>query len=252
MVLPLYLTSPLMHGELVKTAQRRLKNSKYGNFHPGVVDGVYGETSAAATRRAKWWLGFPKSKISGSYGKPLHQYLGGDRLLPVWYQIRRVRRLKAAQPPMRVKAYRYAKSQIGVKEYPAGSNRVKFSAWYGFTGAWCAMFLTWCYVQAGSKKFLRGSRWSYTPYLQYAINHGYYGMRALTRAEVKTGDIVLYDWTRNGVPDHVGLFEKWIDFPNTFYAIEGNTAIGNDSNGGEVMRRVRSAALVSCWGRCSS
>ena len=42
-----------------------------------------------------------------------------------------------------------ARAELGTKESPAGSNKVKYSAWYGLTGPWCVMFVMWCCNQAG-------------------------------------------------------------------------------------------------------
>jgi hypothetical protein len=50
--------------------------------------------------------------------------------------------------------------------------------------------------------------------------------------------ITLYDWDDDGVADHIGLFEAATGI-ETFTAVEGNTSHGNNSNGGEVMRRDR-------------
>ena len=61
------------------------------------------------------------------------------------------------------------------------------------------------------------------------------------------GDIVLFDWTGDGHCDHTGIFEKWIKEGSTFSTIEGNTAIGNDSDGGCVMQRTRNAATVKAF-----
>jgi hypothetical protein len=56
--------------------------------------------------------------------------------------------------------------------------------------------------------------------------------------EPQEGDLVFFDWNGDKRHDHVGLFVKWID-KDTIETIEGNTAIGNDSNGGNVMIRKR-------------
>ena len=56
------------------------------------------------------------------------------------------------------------------------------------------------------------------------------------------GDIVIYDWGRDGVPDHCGIIETVGG--SSVVAIEGNTAVGNDSNGGEVMRRTRTLSQI--------
>jgi cell wall-associated NlpC family hydrolase len=42
-----------------------------------------------------------------------------------------------------------ARAELGTIESPAGSNKVKYSTWYGLTGPWCVMFVMWCYQQAG-------------------------------------------------------------------------------------------------------
>lgn len=237
----LHLTSPLMSGQDVRQAQQRLKGSNVfrQNFEPGSLDGQYGEATARATKRAKFWLGYPEKAIDGGYGAKLHAYLGG-KAPPTSYKTRRRQRLNAkGRKPLREKALANLTAKIGTKESPAGSNRVWASEWYGLIGSWCAMAVTWAYVKAGSKAFAKGSRWAYVPWIVNAARAGNYGL-SVTR-DPKPGDLVCYDWPgeSKGTADHVGLFEKWLDAPDTFSAIEGNTAIGNDSNGGEVMRRQR-------------
>jgi hypothetical protein len=60
------------------------------------------------------------------------------------------------------------------------------------------------------------------------------------------GDLVCFDWEGNGVADHIGLYEK--DLPGSeFQTIEGNTSVGNNSNGGEVMRRKRNRSQVQAF-----
>ena len=48
----------------------------------------------------------------------------------------------------------------------------------------------------------------------------------------------MFDWNEDGRFDHTGIFVKKID-ENTFETIEGNTSLKNQSNGGNVMKRVR-------------
>ena len=56
------------------------------------------------------------------------------------------------------------------------------------------------------------------------------------------GDVVIYDFPGGALTDHCGIVETATSSFVT--AIEGNTAVGNDSNGGEVMRRTRSVKQV--------
>ncbi len=56
------------------------------------------------------------------------------------------------------------------------------------------------------------------------------------------GDIVLFDWGRDGVADHIGFVENYNGVNYT--TIEGNTSISDNSNGGAVMRRTRYASQI--------
>jgi hypothetical protein len=61
------------------------------------------------------------------------------------------------------------------------------------------------------------------------------------------GDIAIFNWD-GGVPDHIGIVEKYLG-GGQFQSVEGNTSLGNNSNGGEVMRRVRYLSQVDGFGR---
>lgn len=248
----LHLTSPHIRGEDVRLAQRRLDgkaNSIFRSFHPGDVDGEYGEKTAAATRRAKYWLGYQNGDLNGNYGPTLDAYITGRKKLTIGMRARRHYRMqraadREAAKPLRVKVYETAKSQIGVEESPAGSNRVKYSDWYGMVGPWCAMFCSWCSDKVGGK-----FHYAYTPYVVRDARAGVNAMRVVSASEVRQGDFVLYDWERNGVADHIGVFEGWVSKYRTFTAIEGNTSVTSDDNGGKVMRRSRDVSLVICFVR---
>jgi hypothetical protein len=131
---------------------------------------------------------------------------------------------------------RIAEKEIGQGEKPLNSNKTKYGKWFGYDGvAWCGMFVSWCYAMAGFPLpkigFSKGFAGCQTAVAYFKKN----GLITNTPVE---GDIVFYDWNADGRYDHTGIFVKWID-NNTFEAIEGNTAVGNDSNGGNVMQRVR-------------
>jgi len=143
---------------------------------------------------------------------------------------------------LRVAALDHAISQLGYKESPAGSNLNKYAEWYGaFNGQpWCAIFATWAFETADdrdSPAFVKGSRYSYVPYIVADARAGRYGLK--TTDDPIPGDLVCYDWAWDTIYDHVGIFEKWTA-AQQFSAIEGNTSTSNDSNGGQVMRRSRS------------
>lgn len=138
---------------------------------------------------------------------------------------------------------RYAKSQVGYKEKPAGSNMTKYGKWYGLNGQpWCAIFLWACFYKCNaSELYFGGKKTAYCPALaDYYIKQ----KRIVKKLNGKPGDIVFFDFNKNGTSDHVGLIVKYLG--NGYYrTLEGNTGIGNNTNGGEVMYRKRHTSQIS-------
>lgn len=135
-----------------------------------------------------------------------------------------------------------AKQQLGVKESPPNSNKVKYNDWYwerpvsGPSYPWCMAFCQWCYHQVGVKLP------TYTASCSVLMNAAKSKGGWITKG-FKPGDLIIFSFNQNGTPTHCGIYlEKTSD--NTFYSIEGNTAVGNDSNGGEVMKRKRALTSV--------
>lgn len=136
---------------------------------------------------------------------------------------------------------RIAEKEIGQGEKPLNSNKTKYGKWFGFDGvAWCGIFVSWCFYQAGFPLPKIGFSKGYAG-CQTAV--AYFKKNNQITKDPKEGDIVFFDWNGDGRYDHTGLFVKWIDKDN-FETIEGNTSVGNDSNGGNVMRRKRSKKNV--------
>src|SRR6266516_1359768 len=99
---------------------------------------------------------------------------------------------------------------VGVRESPPGSNRTMFGRWFGVDGVpWCSIFVSYCF-------------------------------------DVGAGVVLCRDW-HGGEPDHVGIVV--IAGPGgSIETVEGNTAVGNDSDGGQVMRRRRAHHQVAGFG----
>lgn len=246
----LALTSPTMKGPLVKEAQQTLsKNVFKQDFLQGDIDSEFGPETMRGSKRAKFWLGYKGDNQRGTYGEFIHKQLKGERKLSDAQATRRKDRLeKAKQRPLRLKALDEARKDVGMKEHPPNTNISEISKWYRMTGPWCAMGVTQWYVMAGSKGFLRSSRWAYCPFILQAAVRGDYGL-ALTRSP-KEGDILLFDWDNDGIADHVGLLRTLVNEAGNFGTIEANTSFGNNSNGGEVMERNRNVSdLVTSKGR---
>lgn len=240
----LLLTTPLMKGNDVKTAQKALK----GMGLTVGKHGVYDEQTARATSAAKYRLGYREKNINRAYDKTLHSFLTYRKPTPL---MKRRASSRLGKRPLRDAALECAKQFVGVKEAPANSNRVMFSNWYGIIGPWCAMFVTYCYSQAGAKHFKKGTRWAYCPFMLSDARSQNYGLNIAPKEKVQAGDIVLFDWNGDGTPEHVGLVVDPPGKKGWLKTIEGNTSISNDSNGGQVMYRDRHIdqviAFVRVW-----
>jgi len=112
-----------------------------------------------------------------------------------------------------------AAKEIGVKESPPKSNRVKYVTAYGCSPtAWCCIFVWWCFREAGIPGlFYGGKKSAYCPTVhEWAKKNGL----IVDKTKGRPGDIILFDWQPNGTADHIGIIEKVI--PGGYQTIEGN------------------------------
>lgn len=140
-----------------------------------------------------------------------------------------------------------ARSQLGVKEHPAGSNCVLYNTeYYGravksSAYPWCCVFVWWLFREAGaSELFYGGKKTAYAPTLQaYHRKNG-----QAVSGDYKPGDVIFFDFNGNGTPDHVGICEEWDGAYKYITTIDGNTGTDNEANGGAVMRRRRNVSVI--------
>lgn len=99
------------------------------------------------------------------------------------------------------------KSQIGTSEDPPGSNRVKYNTdYYGYSVSgdaypWCAAFIWDGFRLCGlSTLFCGGVKTAYCPFVvNFAKSHNQW-----VTSGYREGDILLYDWDKDGQADHIG------------------------------------------------
>lgn len=231
-----------MHGKDVLAVQKQLKVKGYD---PGVLDGRYGPTTSHAVRI------FQKTNrlaADGIYGPLTAKALTaqGATAKP------------APKPAATVgkgrKALNEAVKHIGVKEQPPNSNHTPFGKWFGVDGvAWCAIFASYCFDVGAATVLGPGNNPArgfypngicYVPTLEaWLRTTGQW----IGQAAPQPGDLAIFDWD-GGVADHVGIVERYLG-GGKFQSIEGNTAVGNDSDGGEVLRRDRYISQVHGFGR---
>jgi hypothetical protein len=144
-----------------------------------------------------------------------------------------------------------ARRQIGTKENPPGTNSNKYGKWYGMDRQpWCAMFVSYCFDNAGltfkfPKDLGTSKGFAYCPYgVKWFKNQGLWHTE-----NPLPGDVVFYMFNKaKGVSDHVGIVEKVLS-NGQIQAIEGNTSVSSNDNGGTVMRRTRTKNQILGYGR---
>ena len=134
-----------------------------------------------------------------------------------------------------------ARAEIGTKESPSGSNRVKYNTWYygkevsGSAYPWCMAFVQWCFNQAGMPLPYKTA--SCSALMRWSVEHGRWVV-----SDYKPGDVLLFDFGGDGDPDHVGILDS-IE-AGKLVSIEGNTSVTSNDNGGCVMERSRRKSTV--------
>jgi len=117
-----------------------------------------------------------------------------------------------------------ARSQIGTKEEPLGSNNVKYNEWYygykvsGSNYPWCAVFISWLFHSLQAQDLVHGVRSYYSG--DFLIAGRKYNEEVDAR-KGQPGDLIIFDFIPGGITDHIGIVEKVL-VPGRYQTIEGN------------------------------
>lgn len=140
-----------------------------------------------------------------------------------------------------------AQTKVGIKENPPNSNNVIFNTIFygrevhdgdkpGAAYPWCATSISEIFQEAKLPLGKIGWNRGYAG-CPYAIEHLSSWGKEVSYKDAQPGDVIFYSWKSNGIWNHTGILKSKGDA--NFIALEGNTAFGNDSNGGEYMERQR-------------
>ena len=99
------------------------------------------------------------------------------------------------------------------------------------------MFIQWVFAQAGAADLLPARTASCGALMRAGKAAGCW-----VTGGYQPGDVVIYDFPGGAATDHCGIVVAALT--TGVRAIEGNTAAGDDSNGGEVMERARPAKYI--------
>ena len=139
-----------------------------------------------------------------------------------------------------------AVNELGVSEYPADSNNVKYNTWYygrmveGREYPWCAVFISFLFKD--NQHLVKRTN-SCQQMLEW------FEARNRVVTDPQPGDIVFFFFFSNGRrTNHVGIVVS-VQGKNNLTTIEGNTSLSSNDNGGKVMQRRRTMKNIVAFAR---
>lgn len=188
----LHLTNPLLEGDDVKLAQKLLSKNPYGSFNPGKIDGEYGPGTAAATKQAKWALGFADANCNTAFGAKLLSFLQGSPLPPD-FETRREDRQQTVAQHSSIREKIVANARWGIENEP----QIHYEQARPIDGhkqpsklplrTDCSGFVTLCYEWAGASD-PNGLAFSGLGFTGTLLT----GCRQIPKSAVQAGDLVVW------------------------------------------------------------
>lgn len=131
-----------------------------------------------------------------------------------------------------------ALSEVGFTNFPNRDN--KYGKWYGLNNnPYSAMFVSWCFGSIGSSELIAVSSDKGFASCNIGYEHFSKNSEPLKWWQLKSGDIVFYDFDGQGRATHMGIvvrvLRKWY-FPIGFETVEADTTADQASSDTDSLR----------------
>lgn len=141
-----------------------------------------------------------------------------------------------------------AKSQVGYRE-PAWRKN-KYNTWIGGNSAWCSVYVSWVFENAGYPGYVPKAKFFDTSYTSGAASTTFVGqLKAagvldwnVSLSDLDRGDVVLINWNQGLGASHAAIVDKVSGNGAWFY--EGNTTDGKGNSTRGVFYRWRALANI--------
>ena len=138
-----------------------------------------------------------------------------------------------------------AKSQLNYRE--TGNNDTIYGKWFGLNNQpWCAMFVSWCYDQAGLVSKVTAQTKKGFASCDAGLKWFTKKNKIVPVGQAQPGDLVFFQFDKDAQADHVGICAS-NDGKGFLMVYEGNTSAdskGSQSNGDGVFLKKRSYSLI--------
>lgn len=138
------------------------------------------------------------------------------------------------------KVIELAVAETGYVEGKNNLNKFASVAGHANNQPWCNTFVSAMFIQAGIREAIPITA-SCATTLAWGIKH----KRIIQTEKAKRGDLLIFDFTKSGQAQHIGLAIK--DFnpiTKTIQTIEGNTGEKSQANGEGVYVKIRSKDFI--------
>jgi hypothetical protein len=138
------------------------------------------------------------------------------------------------------KAIELAVAEVGYVEGKNNDNKFASVAGHANNQPWCNTFISAIFIQAGLHEAIPITA-SCAKTLAWALKH----KRLIQVEKAKAGDLLIFDFTKSGQSEHIGLAIKDFDVKaKTIQTIEGNTGEKSQANGEGVYIKTRSKDFI--------
>jgi hypothetical protein len=138
------------------------------------------------------------------------------------------------------KAIKLAMAEAGYVEGKNNLNKFAPVAGHANNQPWCNTFISAIFIQAGIREAI-----PITASCAATLAWGIKNKRIIQMEKAKRGDLLIFDFTKSGQAQHIGLAVQDFDLmTNTIKTIEGNTGEKSQANGEGVYVKTRSKDFI--------
>jgi hypothetical protein len=140
----------------------------------------------------------------------------------------------------KLKVIELAKAEAGYVEGKNNLNKFAPIAGHANNQPWCNTFISAIFIQAGIREAI-----PITASCAATLAWGIKNIRIIQTEKAKRGDLVIFDFTKSGQSQHIGLAVKRFNLKtNTIQTVEGNTGEKSQANGEGVYVKTRSKDFI--------
>ena len=138
------------------------------------------------------------------------------------------------------KVIKLAMDEIGYVEGKNNLNKFAPVAGHANNAPWCNTFVSAIFIQAGIREAI-----PITASCAATLAWGIKNKRIIQTEKAKSGDLLIFDFTKSGHSEHIGLAVKnYNPITKTIQTIEGNTGEKSQTNGEGVYVKIRSKDFI--------